>query len=82
VQSVWAPVAGSLLAGQAQPVAERDGVVVVSCRSATWAQELDLLQSELFPRLARALADLGPTAPVQPLRGLRFTADGARHLSA
>ena len=34
---------------------ERDGVVTVGCRAATWAQELDLLQDELLERLNRAL---------------------------
>jgi predicted nucleic acid-binding Zn ribbon protein len=78
VQSTWPSVAGAKVAAESQPVAERGGIVTVSCRSATWAQELDLLQSELLGRLAEALEN--PTLP--PLCGLRFTADGARHFSA
>ena len=35
---------------------ERDGMVTVACRAATWAQELDLLQEELLERAQRALA--------------------------
>src|ERR687898_3224430 len=43
VQAVWERAAGAEVAAQARPVEERDGVVTVACRSATWAQELDLL---------------------------------------
>ena len=39
------------------PVRERDGVVTVACRAATWAQELDLLQDELLERLNEALGE-------------------------
>jgi predicted nucleic acid-binding Zn ribbon protein len=56
VQSAWRPAVGDRIAREAQPVRERDGVVTVSCRAATWAQELDLLQGELLERLNRALA--------------------------
>jgi predicted nucleic acid-binding Zn ribbon protein len=56
VQSVWASSAGERIASQAQPVRERDGVVTVRCRAATWAQELDLLQGELLARLNAAIA--------------------------
>lgn len=79
VQGAWADAAGPTVAAEAEPVAERDGVVTIACRSATWAHELDLLQGELLSALFGALSDptRGPLEP--PLRGLRFTADGARH---
>jgi predicted nucleic acid-binding Zn ribbon protein len=51
-------------------------VVTIACRSATWAQELDLMQADLLPKLREALAD-GPFS--DRLEGLRFTADAARH---
>ena len=54
VQEAWPAVAGAPVAGQADPVAEREGVVTVACRSATWAQELDLMQVELLERLRGA----------------------------
>jgi predicted nucleic acid-binding Zn ribbon protein len=78
-QSAWPAVAGAAVAAEAEPVAERDGVVTIACRSATWAQELDLMQMELLERLNRALSetDLSPAAGT--VKGLRFTADGARH---
>jgi predicted nucleic acid-binding Zn ribbon protein len=71
VQSVWAEVVGEAIAAQASPVAERDGVVRVSCASAVWAQELELLAPELAARLAARLE--------RPPAALRFTADAARH---
>ena len=36
---------------------ERDGVITVECRAATWAQELDLMQDELLERLNAALGE-------------------------
>lgn len=78
VQSVWAGAAGPGVAAEAEPVAERDGVVTIACRSATWAQELDLLQGELLEGLNEALSDPAHRPPGDALRGLRFTADGHR----
>jgi predicted nucleic acid-binding Zn ribbon protein len=71
VQLVWSEVAGRAIAAEADPVAERDGVVTVACRSAVWAQELDLMGPQLIERLN---ARLDP-----PISGLRFTADAARY---
>jgi predicted nucleic acid-binding Zn ribbon protein len=79
VQSAWAEAAGPGVAAEAEPVAERDGVVTVACRSAAWAQELDLLQRELVARLEVVLARRPTMGGLTPLRGLRFTADAARH---
>jgi predicted nucleic acid-binding Zn ribbon protein len=76
VQEAWPGVAGGTVAAQTDPVAEREGVVTIACRSATWAQELDLMQTELLPRLREALA---AGAFADGLAGLRFTADAARH---
>jgi len=75
VQSAWTRVAGEAIAEQAEPVSERAGVVTVACRSATWAQELDLLAPQLLGRLNDTLEASG-TSPVERLR---FTADAARH---
>jgi predicted nucleic acid-binding Zn ribbon protein len=72
VQAVWAEACGAAIAAESQPVAEREGVITVACRSATWAAELDLMQEELRKRLNAALPD-------DRITGLRFTADGARH---
>lgn len=75
VQEAWPTVAGDLVAAQGDPVSERDGIVTVACRSATWAQELDLMQTDLVEKLATELEE-GPFG--EGLEGLRFTADAAR----
>ncbi len=79
-QSAWRPAAGARVAAEAEPVAERDGVVTIACRSATWAQELDLLGPELLERLNKALSEAGRGANEAAVRALRFTADASRHL--
>jgi len=79
VQEAWPQIAGDGIAGEAEPVAERDGLITVACRSATWAQELDLLQSELLERLNGALSEWDEEAEKPRIEGLRFTADAARH---
>ncbi|WP_205696217.1 DciA family protein [Conexibacter sp. SYSU D00693] len=55
IQRVWADAVGDAVAAQAEPTAERDGVVTVTCSSAVWAQELDLMAPELVVALNRAL---------------------------
>ena len=51
VQRVWPQAVGALVAAQAEPTGERDGVLVVTCSSAVWAQELDLMAPDLLARL-------------------------------
>ncbi len=75
VQESWPAAAGSLVAAQGDPVSERNGVVTVACRSATWAQELDLMGPVLLEKLRETLGS-GPIS--DGLEGLRFTADAAR----
>ena len=70
VQSAWPEAVGEAIAREATPVTERDGVVTVACRSATWAQELDLLGARIRDQL---LSELPPGAS---LEALRFTASG------
>jgi predicted nucleic acid-binding Zn ribbon protein len=57
VQERWDGAVGERIAAEARPVRERDGTITVECRSATWAQELDLLQGELLERLNAALGE-------------------------
>ena len=67
VQGCWADVVGESIGAETRPVSERDGVVTVACRSAVWAQELQLLGPELVGRVNAALAgDAG--GPVAELR--------------
>lgn len=51
VQAVWSEAVGPAIAAEASPVAERGGVVTVSCSSAVWAQELDLLSATVLEAL-------------------------------
>jgi predicted nucleic acid-binding Zn ribbon protein len=55
IQRVWPQAVGELVAAQAEPTGERDGVLTVSCASAVWAQELDLMGPELAQRINAAL---------------------------
>jgi predicted nucleic acid-binding Zn ribbon protein len=70
VQSAWPGAVGEAIAREASPVSEREGVVTVACRSATWAQELDLMGGQIASRLRENL----PGA--EAFEGLRFTASG------
>ncbi len=57
IQRVWPATVGPAIAAQAQPTAERGGVVTVSCAASVWAQELDLMAPQIFERLNAALAE-------------------------
>ena len=60
VQGLWAEVAGELVASEAEPVSECDGVLTVRCSSSVWAQELELLSDDLDLRHGeRALRSYG-----------------------
>ena len=73
VQSVWADAVGERIAAEATPISERDGVITVACRSAAWAQQLDLLGEQTLTRLRRALP------PGTAVEALRFSADADRY---
>jgi predicted nucleic acid-binding Zn ribbon protein len=51
VQARWAQVAGDQIASEAEPVAERAGVVTVRCSSSVWASELSMMSARLLGRL-------------------------------
>ena len=57
VQASWRAAVGEQIAEQAWPVREREAMVTVECRAATWAQELDLLQDDLLTRLNSELGE-------------------------
>jgi predicted nucleic acid-binding Zn ribbon protein len=79
-QSAWPEAAGAQVAGESEPVAERDGVLTIACRSSTWAQELDLLGPELLERLNAALSGPRRSPDEARVTALRFTADLGRHI--
>lgn len=57
VQRAWPEAAGEAFAGQSEPTGEAGGVVTVTCSSAVWAQELDLLSGEVIGRLNAVLGE-------------------------
>lgn len=57
VQSVWIEVAGATIAEQARPTGEAAGVLTITCSSAVWAQELELMSASLVERLNEALGE-------------------------
>jgi predicted nucleic acid-binding Zn ribbon protein len=68
VQGCWREVVGEDVAEECHPQSEHDGVVTVHCRSAVWAQELELLGPELTERVNEALAGAGGAAAIRSLR--------------
>jgi predicted nucleic acid-binding Zn ribbon protein len=71
VQRAWPQAAGEAFAAQSEPTGEAGGVVTVTCSSAVWAQELDLLSAEVVARLNAALGE-------GRIRALRCRAVGPR----
>jgi predicted nucleic acid-binding Zn ribbon protein len=57
VQACWVNAVGEMVSTEARPVSERDGVVIVACRSSVWAQELELLGPDLLEKVSAALGD-------------------------
>ncbi len=69
VQRIWTATVGESIAEQAQPTAERGGVVTISCAASVWAQELDLMAPQIIDRLNAGLEGVA-------LRRLRCVAVG------
>jgi predicted nucleic acid-binding Zn ribbon protein len=65
VQACWPQAVGAAIAAEAEPVGERGGTLTVSCRSAAWAQELQLLSQDLLARVNESLGGPGTTALVE-----------------
>ena len=75
VQARWPETVGAAMAAEAEPISERGGLLTVACRSAVWAQELELLSVDLVGRLNELLGT-GSGAP--RVRGLRVVVGGVR----
>lgn len=56
IQRAWLDAVGAAIAQHAQPVAERSGVLTVSCESSVWAQELDLMSQSILDRVNSTLS--------------------------
>jgi predicted nucleic acid-binding Zn ribbon protein len=61
-QTAWREAVGDAIADEAEPVTEADGVLTVRCASATWAQELSLMEGEILSRLGEQLGEGSPKA--------------------
>ena len=57
VQRVWAGAVGEAVAREAEPAAIHGGTLTVACRSAVWAQELDLMSTALIEAVNDALGE-------------------------
>lgn len=55
VQRVWDEAVGESLAAVAQPTAEAGGTLTVTCESAVWAHEIELMADALLEPLNQAL---------------------------
>jgi predicted nucleic acid-binding Zn ribbon protein len=55
IQAAWGRAVGPAVAAEARPTAERDGVLTVSCASAVWAQELELMGPQLVAQINRSV---------------------------
>jgi predicted nucleic acid-binding Zn ribbon protein len=62
IQAAWAGAVGEQLAAAATPVSERTGTLTIECTDSVWAQELDLMQTQLLERLRAELGDQAPEA--------------------
>ena len=71
VQRVWPDAVGDVIAAQAEPTGEREGVLTVTCSSSVWAQELDLMGPDLVGRINAALG-------TESVRSLRCSARPAK----
>lgn len=56
-QVVWAGAVGEAIAGVTTIVAEREGVLEVSCESSVWAGELSMMEPEIRRKLNDLLGD-------------------------
>ena len=72
VQRVWPATVGEAIAAEAQPTAERGGVVTISCSASVWAQELDLMAPKIIARLNERLGGRPSAAPSLGRGRVRF----------
>ncbi len=57
IQRQWAAAVGDSVAAQASPTGEAGGVLTVTCSSAVWAQEIDLMSATVIASLNAALGE-------------------------
>jgi predicted nucleic acid-binding Zn ribbon protein len=62
VQEVWEEAVGTVVAAEATPTSEREGVLGVLCTESVWAHELELMGPELVAQINAALGREAITA--------------------
>ncbi|HEU4392126.1 MAG TPA: DUF721 domain-containing protein [Solirubrobacterales bacterium] len=62
VQMVWNAAVGEQFAAVATPVSERAGTLTIECTDSVWAQELDLMQTQILERLREKVGEQAPKA--------------------
>ena len=70
-QAAWSDAVGAAIAERSRPVAERGGVLTISCESSVWAQELDLMGDAILERLNERLGS-GRIARLRCVAGSPF----------
>ena len=60
VQAVWNEVVGERLSAVTEVIEEREGTVLIECKSSVWAQELEMMAPRIIARLDGAMAGSGP----------------------
>jgi len=78
IQRHWRAAVGDAVAAQATPTGEAGGVLTVTCSSAVWAQEIDLMSVTLIASLNSILGG----DQVVSLRCQTVAAKGWSHESA
>ena len=51
VQAVWNEVVGERISAVTEVIEEREGTVLIECKSSVWAQELELMAPRILARL-------------------------------
>ncbi len=69
VMLAWKEIVGPANARHSWPLKVRDGVLLVACSSAAWAQTLTMLREQILQKAARLLGDC-------PLRDIHFLGTG------
>lgn len=57
VQRIWSQAVGEVIAAAAEPTAERDGVLTVTCSDAVWTAELEMMGEQLTEQLNAVLGE-------------------------
>jgi predicted nucleic acid-binding Zn ribbon protein len=60
VQALWPKVVGPQISRVTKVVDEREGTIVVECENSVWAQELEMMGTQLLADVASRMTDAVP----------------------